>query len=185
MVKLGIFGGSRIEHENVLNELKYIGKSIIDVEVIITGASPGYPYEVVKESYKQPRKTLIIGISPFSNEEEHIERGLITDSHDYIFYTGLGTHLSGNEAYQARNHINTALSEKVLILPGREGTLNELELCIQQRKPFVLFSEVDKEWDRKTEEIIERYDFRQYSRGTNSKEIIDLIFMLNNGGKNE
>ncbi len=175
MVKLGIFGGSRIENPNVIPELRQIGKPIVDVEVIITGASPGYPYEVVKESYKQPRKTLIIGISPFSNEEEHVERGLITDSHDHIFYTGLGTHLSGNEAYQARNHINTALSERALILPGREGTLSELELCIQQRKPFILFSGIDALWDRKTEEMIERYDFRQYSRGTHCGEIIDFI----------
>lgn len=182
MVKLGIFGGSRIEHANVLQELNQIGKSLIESAVIVTGASPGYPYEVIKESYRLPRKTLIIGISPFSNEGEHLRRGLIINSHDYIFYTGLGTPLPGKEAYHARNHINAALSEKALILPGQEGTLNELELCIQHRKFIVLFSGADTEWDRKTEEVIERYDFRQYSRGTHCKEITDLIF---SGGKNE
>lgn len=181
MVKIGIFGGSRIEHQKIIPELRQVGKLLVDSEIVITGASPGYPYEVVQETYVQPRKVIIIGISPFASGSEHLERGLIVDSHDHIFYTGLGTPLSGNQAYHARNHINTALSEKALILPGREGTLNELELCIKQRKSFVLFSEIDKDWDRRTEEMIKMYEHQNYSREVNCRKVADFLLE----GKNE
>ena len=65
---------------------------------------------------------------------------------DIVIQTHL--HLSGSmgKEFASRNHIIILSAEKIVALPGGNGTQSEIELAIEYKKPLILLSP-SGEWD--------------------------------------
>ena len=66
---------------------------------------------------------------------------------DIVIQTHL--HLSGSmgKEFASRNHIIILSAEKIVALPGGNGTQSEIELAIEYKKPLILLSQND-EWSK-------------------------------------
>src|SRR4026207_189270 len=95
-IKLGVMGSaapesSRLETGSTLGEkAERLGRAIATQDVILlTGATTGIVYVVGKTAHDAG--SLHIGISPGSNEREHVEMyKLPVDAVDSLIYTGFG-----------------------------------------------------------------------------------------------
>jgi uncharacterized protein (TIGR00725 family) len=93
--------------------------------VLVTGATTGLPDMVTQAA--RANGGLTIGISPASNDREHIEHyHLPFDSSDVMIYTGFGL--------KGRNLINVRSSDIVIICSGGIGTLNEFTIAYDEGK---------------------------------------------------
>ena len=93
--------------------------------VLITGASPGLPYEAVLGA--KTRGGMTIGISPGLSLAEHITKyGSPRQGFDVLIYTGSG--LMGREVENIRS------SDIVVIVGGRSGTLGEFAIAYDEGK---------------------------------------------------
>ncbi len=92
---------------------------------LLTGACPGLPFEALRGA--KAEGGLTIGISPASNEEEHVERYYSPlDHHDIIVFTGSG--------FMGREVTNIQSCDMVVICGGRSGTLGEFAIAYDQGK---------------------------------------------------
>jgi uncharacterized protein (TIGR00725 family) len=88
--------------------------------LLLTGATTGLTYIVGKSA--RDAGAFHIGISPASNEREHVERyALPLDSCDSIIYTGFGL--------KGRNVVLVRSCDIVLFIGGSWGTLNEFSIA--------------------------------------------------------
>jgi uncharacterized protein (TIGR00725 family) len=88
--------------------------------VLLTGATTGLPHAAGAAAHEAGG--LHVGISPASNESEHVERyKLPTEATDVLIYTGFGL--------KGRNVVLVRSCDVVLILRGGMGTLNELTIA--------------------------------------------------------
>ena len=88
--------------------------------VALTGATTGLPYLVGRAAHEEG--ALHVGISPASNEREHVDRyRLPTDACDVIIYTGFGL--------KGRNVVLVRSCDIVLFIRGSMGALNEFTIA--------------------------------------------------------
>ncbi|HEY0319487.1 MAG TPA: hypothetical protein VGC66_00800 [Pyrinomonadaceae bacterium] len=98
-----------------------LGRAIAAHDVLVlTGATTGLPYMVGGAARRAG--AFHIGISPASNEHEHVESyHLPTDACDAIIYTGFGL--------KGRNVVLVRSCDIVLFISGSMGTLNEFTIA--------------------------------------------------------
>ena len=93
--------------------------------ILLTGATTGIVYLVGKTA--QTAGVFHIGISPASNETEHVETyKLPLDACDAIVYTGFGL--------KGRNVVLVRSSDIVLVVAGAMGSLNEFTIAHDEGK---------------------------------------------------
>ena len=93
--------------------------------VLFTGATTGIVYVVGKGAHDAG--CFHVGISPASNEREHVEHyKLPLDACDTIVYTGFGL--------KGRNVVLVRSCEVVLFIAGAMGSLNEFTIAHDERK---------------------------------------------------
>lgn len=93
--------------------------------ILLTGATTGAPSFAAKGAKKHAG--LVIGFSPAGSKREHIYKyRLPVEDHDIIFYSSFG--------YAHRNALLTTLSDAVIVICGRIGTLNEFTTTFEEGK---------------------------------------------------
>jgi uncharacterized protein (TIGR00725 family) len=93
--------------------------------VLLTGATTGIVYVVGKTAHDAG--CFHVGISPGSNEREHVELyKLPLDACDTIIYTGFGL--------KGRNVVLVRSCDVVLFVAGAMGSLNEFTIAHDERK---------------------------------------------------
>jgi len=93
--------------------------------IILTGATTGVP-EFVAQGAREAGG-MVIGFSPAGSEKQHkTTYKLPMNHHDIIFYSGFG--------YAHRNTLLTTLSDAVITICGRIGTLNEFTTSFEEKK---------------------------------------------------
>ncbi|MBL7156325.1 MAG: hypothetical protein ISS87_01880 [Candidatus Pacebacteria bacterium] len=123
--KIGVSGAEITDHchKDAAKKAREIGKQIVlHNGVVITGACLGIPHESIIGA-KQVNG-LTIGVSPAISEKEHIkDYNFPTEYYDLIFYTGYG--------FSARDVWLMRMSDAVIFICGRIGTLNEFTICFE------------------------------------------------------
>jgi len=124
---VGVMGsaGGKIEAE-MLRPLRRLGAEIARRGyVLITGACPGMPHEVVNGAKEEGG--IVVGVSPALNLEEHVRKyHSPTRGYDAIIYTGSG--LMGREIENIRS------CDVVIFAGGRSGTLGEFAIAYDEGK---------------------------------------------------
>ena len=124
---VGVMGsaGGKIEAE-MLQPLRCLGAEIARRGyVLITGACPGMPHEVVNGAKEEGG--IVVGVSPALNLEEHVRKyHSPTRGYDAIIYTGSG--LMGREIENIRS------CDVVIFAGGRSGTLGEFAIAYDEGK---------------------------------------------------
>jgi uncharacterized protein (TIGR00725 family) len=93
--------------------------------VLITGACWGAPNEAIIGA--KEAGGLTIGVSPAISEDKHKnEYRFPTKDYDLIFYTGYG--------FSARDVWLMRMSDAVIFICGRMGTLNEFTICFEDHR---------------------------------------------------
>src|SRR4026207_1185091 len=131
-IKLGVMGSaapesSRLETGSTLGEkAERLGRAIATQDVVLfTGATTGIVYVVGKTAHDAG--CFHVGISPASNELEHVEHyKLPLDACDTIVYTGFGL--------KGRNVVLVRSCEVVLFVAGAMGSLNEFTIAHDEGK---------------------------------------------------
>ncbi len=94
--------------------------------ITLTGATHGLPQYAAIAAKQAGGKS--IGFSPAASRLAHIKKyRLPIDHFDAILYTGF--------EYTGRNLLLVRSSDAVVMVGGRIGTLNELTIAIEERKP--------------------------------------------------
>lgn len=131
-IKVGVMGSaapesSRLEMGSTLVEkAERLARAIAAKDVILfTGATTGIVYVVGKTAHDAG--SFHVGISPASNEVEHVELyKLPLDACDAIVYTGFGL--------KGRNVVLVRSCDIVLFVAGAMGSLNEFTIAHDERK---------------------------------------------------
>lgn len=130
--KVGVMGSAapdsaRLDAGRVLVEkAEQLAQAIAERDaVLFTGATTGLVYVVGKTAHDAG--CFHIGISPASNELEHVERyHLPLDACDTIVYTGFGL--------KGRNVVLVRSCDIVLFVAGAMGSLNEFTIAHDEGK---------------------------------------------------
>lgn len=94
--------------------------------ITLTGATIGLPYRAACAA--KAEGGISIGFSPAASRLAHVKKyKLPLDNFDAILYTGF--------EYTGRNLLLVRSSDAVVMVGGRIGTLNELTIAIEERKP--------------------------------------------------
>jgi uncharacterized protein (TIGR00725 family) len=95
--------------------------------ITLTGATRGLPYEAAKAAQKAGGFSM--GFSPAASRLAHVKKyRLPLDVFDSVLFTGF--------EYTGRNLLLIRSSDAVVMVGGRIGTLNELTIAIEERKPI-------------------------------------------------
>jgi hypothetical protein len=118
--------GAAADYEEGIPGAIAVGKALAHRgAVVITGATSGVPYVAAKAAYDAGG--MVIGFSPASTPKQHEKTyRLPTDSHNLIFYTGYD--------YAGRDTLTVDLSDAVIEVNGRMGTLHEFTSAFERRK---------------------------------------------------
>lgn len=93
--------------------------------ILLTGATTGVPLAAAKAANEHGG--MVIGFSPAASRKEHTKKfKLPIKDHDIIFYSNFG--------YANRNSLLTTLSDAVIVICGRIGTLNEFTTTFEENK---------------------------------------------------
>jgi uncharacterized protein (TIGR00725 family) len=97
--------------------------------LVVSGATRGLPYYAAKAAkHEGGEHVTSIGFSPAASRLAHINKyRLPTDAFDTIVFTGF--------EYTGRNLLLIRSCDAVIMVGGRIGTLNELTIAIEERKP--------------------------------------------------
>jgi uncharacterized protein (TIGR00725 family) len=126
-IKVGVMGSAEAASSDLLRDkATALGKIIATGDVILlTGATTGLVYAAGKAAHDAG--AVHIGVSPASNEGEHVERyGLPTDACDAMIYTGFGL--------KGRNVVLVRSCDVVLFISGSIGSLNEFTIAYDEGK---------------------------------------------------
>ncbi len=126
-IKVGVMGSAEEASSAGLSDKAIaLGKVIAACDVILlTGATTGLVHATGKTAHDAG--VLHIGVSPASDEREHVERyGLPTDACDAIIYTGFGL--------KGRNVVLVRSCDVVLFISGSIGSLNEFTIAYDEGK---------------------------------------------------
>lgn len=128
-IKIGVSGAAETGRCGIdaLDKAKELGKQIIKQGgVVVTGATTGFPFWAAMGAKEE--HGISIGLSPASNEREHIETWrLPVDYMDLIIYTGFG--------FPGRDLLFTRSCDAVIIGCGRIGTFHEFTIAFEDGKP--------------------------------------------------
>jgi uncharacterized protein (TIGR00725 family) len=95
--------------------------------ITLTGATNGLPYEAAKAA--KAMGGFSMGFSPAASRLAHVKKyHLPLDAFDSVLFTGF--------EYTGRNLLLIRSSDAVVMVGGRIGTLNELTIAIEERKPI-------------------------------------------------
>jgi uncharacterized protein (TIGR00725 family) len=110
----------------LVEKAEQLAKAIAKRDVVLfTGATTGIVYVVGKAAHEAG--CFHVGISPASNEHEHVEHyKLPLDACDTLVYTGFGL--------QGRNVVLVRSSDVVLFVAGAMGSLNEFTIAHDEGK---------------------------------------------------
>ncbi|HLB23189.1 MAG TPA: hypothetical protein VJP07_03780 [Dehalococcoidia bacterium] len=125
--KIGVMGSCSEPIRDYARRKAYeLGEAIADQDgILITGASPGLPYEAVLGA--KARGGMTVGISPGLSLAEHVAKyDSPCQGFDVLIYTGSG--LMGREVENIRS------SDIVVIVGGRSGTLGEFAIAYDEGK---------------------------------------------------
>jgi uncharacterized protein (TIGR00725 family) len=130
--KIGVMGGSASEAgrpeaaQTIIEKAEALGRAIGKRDIILfTGATTGIVYVVGKTAHDEG--ALHIGISPASDQQEHVETyKLPLDACDAIVYTGFGL--------KGRNVVLVRSCDIVLVISGKMGSLNEFTIAHDEGK---------------------------------------------------
>jgi len=131
-VKVGIMGSAAPEStpletgSSLIAKAERMAHAIAAKDVILfTGATTGIVYVVGKTAHDAG--IFHVGISPASNEREHVEMyKLPLDACDTVVYTGFGL--------KGRNVVLVRSCDIVLFVAGAMGSLNEFTIAHDERK---------------------------------------------------
>lgn len=112
--------------ENAKNLAVKVGETLAQNKVVLlTGATTGIPDFAAEGATK--KGGIVIGFSPAATQKEHINKfNLPIKNHNLIFYSGFG--------YAHRNTLLTTLSDAIIVICGRIGTLNEFTTTFEENK---------------------------------------------------
>lgn len=98
--------------------------------LVVTGATRGLPYYAALAAKKQGGDDITsIGFSPAASRLAHVKKyRLPLDAFDTVLFTGF--------EYTGRNLLLVRSCDAVVMVGGRIGTLNELTIAIEERKPI-------------------------------------------------
>jgi uncharacterized protein (TIGR00725 family) len=98
--------------------------------LVVTGATRGLPYYAATAAKKAGGDNVSsIGFSPAVSRLAHVKKyRLPLDAFDTVLYTGF--------EYTGRNLFLIRSCDAVVMVGGRIGTLNELTIAIEERKPI-------------------------------------------------
>jgi uncharacterized protein (TIGR00725 family) len=98
--------------------------------LVMTGACRGLPYFAAVAAKKAGGSDITsIGFSPAASRLAHVKKyQLPLDAFDTILYTGF--------EYTGRNLLLVRSCDALIMVGGRIGTLNELTIAIEERKPI-------------------------------------------------
>lgn len=122
----GAAAGDSVELASSL--IKDVGREIARRRhIVLTGATRGLPH--IGALAAQLAGGVSIGFSPASSRVAHVKKyRLPLNGFDTILYTGF--------EYTGRNLLLIRSSDAVIMVGGRIGTLNELTIAIEERKPI-------------------------------------------------
>ncbi|KKU80932.1 MAG: hypothetical protein UY07_C0029G0003 [Parcubacteria group bacterium GW2011_GWA1_47_8] len=129
-LKICVSGAADTTHcgDGVMEKAKELGREVVrQGAILVTGATTGFPLWAAMGA--KEAGGVSIGLSPASNEKEHVEvYDLPLDYLDIIIYTGFG--------YSGRNLLLTRASDGVIVGCGRVGTINEFTIAFEDHKPL-------------------------------------------------
>jgi uncharacterized protein (TIGR00725 family) len=98
--------------------------------LVLTGATRGLPYYAAKAAKEEGGRDITsIGFSPAASRVAHVKKYLLPlDAFDTVLFTGF--------EYTGRNLLLVRTADAVVMIGGRIGTLNELTIAIEERKPI-------------------------------------------------
>jgi uncharacterized protein (TIGR00725 family) len=108
-----------------------VGREIVRRGHLVTsGATRGLPYFAAQAAKKEGGKNISsIGFSPAASRLAHVKKyQLPLDAFDTVLFTGF--------EYTGRNLLLVRSADAVVMIGGRIGTLNELTIAIEERKPI-------------------------------------------------
>src|ERR1700722_6473175 len=127
--KICISGSAETEYctPGTVEKAMQIGRLIAQRgAVLVTGATTGIPYWSAKGA--KEAGGIVIGLSPAASKAAHVRTyHLPVDFHDLIIYTGFD--------YSGRNLLLTRSADAVITIYGRVGTLNEVTIAFEDKKP--------------------------------------------------
>jgi uncharacterized protein (TIGR00725 family) len=126
-IKIGVMGSAEAVTDPALREKAIaLGRAIANREAaLLTGATTGLIYEIGKAA--SAAGALHVGISPASDEREHVERyQLPLDACSVIVYTGFGL--------KGRNVVLVRSCDVALFVAGSIGSLNEFTIAFDEGK---------------------------------------------------
>jgi uncharacterized protein (TIGR00725 family) len=125
-IKIGVMGSAEAAKPELRDKAIALGMAIANRDVFLfTGATTGLIYETGKAA--KDAGTFHIGISPASDEDEHVERyRLPLDACSVLIYTGFGL--------KGRNVVLVRSCDVVLLIAGSIGSLNEFTIAYDEGK---------------------------------------------------
>lgn len=131
-IKVGVMGSAAPDSAKldtgrlVVQQAESLARAIAARDVVLfTGATTGLVYVVGKTAHEAG--CFHVGISPGSNEREHVETyKLPLDSCDVLVYTGFGL--------KGRNVVLVRSCDVVLFVAGAMGSLNEFTVAHDEGK---------------------------------------------------
>lgn len=125
--KIAISGAAAGVASDEGDELAFlVGREIaVRGGVVMTGATTGVPYAAINGAKSVSGQT--IGLSPAHSMREHINKyHLPVDGHDFLFFTGYD--------YAGRDTLLVDLSDAVISISGRIGSLHEFTSAFERHK---------------------------------------------------
>lgn len=142
--KIGIFGSSGNETEEMKAKARTLGEALSQTDVIlITGACTGLPYDVVSSTRLGNKQLEIWGYSPAYDYEEQASLNPHDDNTIYakLFYTPREFPIQDLAARRKyRNVISTANCDAGIIISGRWGSMNEFTNLFDMGKVVAVYT---------------------------------------------
>lgn len=168
---VGVMGSGSKTHDKLASQVAQI-IATLDCH-LLTGAGGGV-MEAVAAAFvgianRKGRSIGIVrarGFSSLSNGSRSWSAKALNTNVEIAIKTHLP--LSGIDGRDtlSRNHINVLSSDAIVVLPGDAGTMAELELAIEYRKPVVLFLGSNTLNNYATPQLVERFKPALHSAGT-------------------
>jgi uncharacterized protein (TIGR00725 family) len=176
--KIGIIGSASCEDRNILKKAREIGKEVAYQDCfLLTGGTTGVSYEAVKGA--KENNGLTLGFSPAIDIKEHKELYNLPTNFDILIFSGFGL--------KGRNVLLIRSIDCVIAISGQVGTLNEVTIAYDEKKPIGLLKGTGGLCDNK--EIINFLRKKNRRKGSimindNPKELVrEIIKQLKNINK--
>jgi uncharacterized protein (TIGR00725 family) len=135
---VGVMGSGTTSHEDRASRLgRWLAKQGVH---LLTGGGGGVMTSVSKAFYEFPgRLGNVIGIIPCQENSKLPKPGYPNKWVEIPIYTHLPFSGERGTELGSRNHINILSSDVIVALPGGPGTVSELELACQYKRPVIAY----------------------------------------------